>query len=293
MAAYDGLPAIRETFAEASDVLGEDLWKLVESGPAEQLNLTVNTQPVMLIAGVAVFRAWRASGGPMPAMMAGHSLGEYSALVAAGAMDFGQAAKLVRFRAQSMQEAVPAGTGAMAAILGLDDEGVRAACAEASRGAEVAEAANFNAPGQVVVAGSKPAVERAIAAAKAKGAKRAMLLAMSAPSHCSLMKPAADRLRERLAQMALQLPTVPVYQNATLEPARSVEALKDALVRQVQEPVRWVDNVRALRAAGAKLIAECGPGKALFGMNKRIAEDATSLALADAASFGEALKLAK
>jgi [acyl-carrier-protein] S-malonyltransferase len=293
MKAYEGLPAIRETFAEASAALGEDMWTLVEEGPAEQLSLTVNTQPVMLVAGVAVFRAWRASGGAMPAMMAGHSLGEYSALVAAGALDFAQAAKLVRFRAQSMQEAVPAGTGAMAAILGLDDDGVRAACREASRGAEVAEAANFNAPGQVVVAGCKPAVERAIEAAKAKGAKRAMLLAMSAPSHCSLMKPAADRLRERLAQTTLRLPSVPVYQNATLEPARSVEALKDALVRQVQEPVRWVDNVRALRAAGAAVIAECGPGKVLTGMNKRIAEDATALALADAASLSEALKLAK
>jgi [acyl-carrier-protein] S-malonyltransferase len=287
--AYDGLPDIKETFSEASHALGQDLWKLAEEGPAEELNLTVNTQPAMLAAGVAVFRAWRAAGGAMPAMMAGHSLGEYSALVAAGALDLAIAAQLVRFRAQCMQEAVPAGSGAMAAILGLDDEGVKSACAEASRGTEVAEAANFNAPGQVVVAGSKPAVERAIEAARSRGAKRAMLVPMSVPSHCSLMKPAAERLREKLKQVSMRMPALPVYQNATLEPATSVDGIKEALVRQLYQPVRWVDTVRAMTAGGATVLIECGPGKVLAGLNRRISGEVASLALADAASVKDAL----
>jgi [acyl-carrier-protein] S-malonyltransferase len=292
MKPYEELPAVRDTFTEASEALGQDLWKLVEQGPVEDLNLTQNTQPAMLAAGVAMLRAWRAAGGAAPSMLAGHSLGEYSALVAAGALEFGHAMRLVRFRAQCMQEAVPAGVGAMAAVLGLDDDLVRAACAEASRNGESAEAANFNAPGQVVVAGHRAAVERAIELAKSKGAKRAMLLPMSVPSHCSLMKPAAERLRERLAGITVSAPAVPVYQNADVAPATGTQAIKDALVRQLYQPVRWVDTIRAMIAAGATVVIECGPGKVLAGLNKRIAPEATCLTLSDAKAMSEALSAA-
>ncbi|HWQ39806.1 MAG TPA: ACP S-malonyltransferase [Burkholderiales bacterium] len=289
MKAYEALPSVRETFGEASAALGADLWKLVAEGPADQLNLTVNTQPVMLVAGVALYRAWRAAGGPVPSSLAGHSLGEYSALVVAGAIDFAEAVRLVRLRAEYMQDAVPAGVGAMAAILGLDDDQVRAACAQASRDGEAAEAANFNAPGQVVVAGNKPAVERAIEAAKGKGAKRAMLLPMSVPSHCSLMKPAAERLQAWLASVVIRRPSIPVYQNADVAPAASEDAVKAALVRQLCQPVRWVDTINTLVAGGAEIIVECGPGKVLTGLNKRIAPDVTALTLGDAESFEAAL----
>jgi [acyl-carrier-protein] S-malonyltransferase len=289
MQAYAGLPSVKETFAEASDALGIDLWRLAESGPAEELNRTTNTQPVMLVAGVALHRAWQASRGAAPAMLAGHSLGEYSALVAAKALDFKEAAQLVRFRAQSMQEAVPPGTGAMAAVLGLDDAQVQAACMEATRNGEVAEAANFNAPGQVVVAGHKAAVERAIELAKSKGAKRAMQVPMSVPSHCSLMKPAAERLAARLAAVRVALPATPVYQNADVAPAADAEKVKDALVRQLYRPVRWADTVRALSANGAAVIVECGPGKVLAGLGKRIAPEARMFSLSDSAAFAEAL----
>jgi [acyl-carrier-protein] S-malonyltransferase len=283
MAGYQDLPALRETFAEASDVLKQDLWTLAEEGPADELNLTINTQPLMLAAGVAVLRAWNAQGGAKPAVMAGHSLGEYSALVAAGSMGFADAVNLVRFRAQCMQESVPAGTGAMAAILGLDDDGVRAACAEACQGEEVVEPANFNSPGQVVVAGHKPAVERG------KGAKRAMLLPMSVPSHCSLMKPAASRLRERLAAVSISKPLTPVLQNADVVSPESDTDVKEALVRQLFCPVRWGDTVRALAASGVTQIVECGPGKVLAGLNKRIANEMQAFALANGDSFKEAL----
>lgn len=293
MQSFADLQGTRETFAEASDALGQDLWKLVMEGPAEELNLTVNTQPVMLAAGVAVHRAWHAAGGARAELLAGHSLGEYSALVAAGAMAFGDAVKLVRFRAQSMQDAVPAGTGAMAAVLGLDDDAVRAACAEASGPGEVAEAANFNSPAQVVIAGHKAAVERGMEAAKARGAKRAVLLPMSVPSHCSLMQPAAGRMRERLASVSIKVPRPPVIHNADVKSAASGESVKEALVRQLVQPVRWVETVRALVAAGATHIVECGPGKVLVGLNRRIAPESQNLALSDATSFNEALAALK
>jgi [acyl-carrier-protein] S-malonyltransferase len=289
MSGYGKLPAIRETFAEASEVLKQDLWLLAEQGPAEELNLTVNTQPLMLAAGVAVLRAWNAQGGASPAVMAGHSLGEYSALVAAGSIGFVDAIELVRFRAQCMQESVPAGTGAMAAVLGLEDEAVRAACKEASQGEEVAEPANFNSPGQVVVAGHRPAVERAIEIAKAKGAKRAMLLPMSVPSHCSLMEPAANRLRERLGGVSVAKPLIPVLQNCDVAAPESASEVKEALVRQLFCPVRWGDTVKALSARGVTHIVECGPGKVLAGLNKRISSELQSYALANGDSFREAL----
>jgi [acyl-carrier-protein] S-malonyltransferase len=293
MKPYEGLPAIRETFAEASEALGQDLWALAEQGPAEELNLTTNTQPVMLAAGVALYRAWQAAGGTAPAMLAGHSLGEYTALVVSGALGFRQAVQLVRFRAQCMQQAVPAGAGAMAAVLGLDDALIRAACAEASRDGESAEAANLNAPGQVVVAGHKAAVERAIELAKTKGAKRAMLLPMSVPSHCSLMKPAAQRLANELSGVQIGTPSIPVYQNADVAPAASAQAIKDALVRQLYQPVRWVDTIKAMLAAGATAVIECGPGKVLAGLNKRIAPEAITLSLSDSAALQAALSASR
>ena len=293
MTSFAQLPGVRETFAEASERLGQDLWKLVSDGPAEELNLTVNTQPVMLTAGIAVHRAWVAENGSRPQLSAGHSLGEYSALVAAGALDFADAVELVRFRAQAMQEAVPAGVGAMAAILGLDDDVVRAACAEASSGGEVAEPANFNSPAQVVIAGNKAAVERGMEIAKAKGAKRAVLLPMSVPSHCSLMRPAAERMRERLASVSIKASTIPVLHNADVKSAASGDAIKDALVRQLFQPVRWVDTVRALAAGGATHIVECGPGKVLAGLNKRIAPEAQNVSLSDETAFWDALAALK
>lgn len=288
MSVYGDNPVIRDTFAEASEALGEDLWQMVADGPAERLALTVNTQPLMLTAGVAVYRAWRAAGGPAPDLVAGHSLGEYSALVAAGALAFRDAVPLVRFRAQAMQEAVPAGEGAMAALLGLDVEAVREACAQAAQG-EVVEAANLNAPGQIVIAGAKAAVERAIDAAKVRGAKRAMLLPVSAPFHCALMRPAADRLAERLAGLELRAPEVGVLNNVDVVTAQSPEAIRDALVRQAFSPVRWIESVEAMTRAGMAAILECGPGKVLAGMNKRIAKDVECGALHDAASLEEAL----
>jgi [acyl-carrier-protein] S-malonyltransferase len=289
MKAYEGLPAILETFGEASEALDQDLWKLVEQGPADKLNLTQNTQPVMLAADVALYRAWKALGGSMPTMLAGHSLGEYSALVAAGALDFRLAAELVRFRAQCMQEAIPAGVGAMAAVLRLADDLVRAACAEASCNGESAEAANFNAPGQVVVAGHRAAVERAVRLAKSKGAKHAVLLPMSIPSHCSLMKPAAERFSGQLANVEIVMPAVPVYQNADISPATNATAVKDALVRQIYQPVRWADTIHTMIAAGATMVIECGPGKVLAALNKRIAADTACLSLSDSEAFSEAL----
>jgi [acyl-carrier-protein] S-malonyltransferase len=289
MQTFARLPGVQETFAEASERLKQDLWKLVAEGPAEELNLTVNTQPVMLTAGIALARAWQKAGGAPAAISAGHSLGEYSALVAGGALAFGDAVELVRFRAQAMQEAVPAGTGAMAAILGLEDEVVRAACAEASQGQDIAEPANFNSPAQVVIAGSKAAVERGMEIAKRKGAKRAVLLPMSVPSHCGLMRPAAERLKQKLASVAVKPSTVPVIHNADVKAADSAEAIRDALVRQLYQPVRWVECVRALVAAGATHIVECGPGKVLAGLNKRIAPEAQILTFGDEAALREAL----
>jgi [acyl-carrier-protein] S-malonyltransferase len=293
MQPFAGMPLVRETFSEASDALGEDLWKLVAEGPAEALNLTANTQPAMLVAGVALQRAWRAAGGAGCDIAAGHSLGEYTALVAGGAMAFAEAVRLVRFRAQAMQEAVPTGTGAMAAILGLEDSAVVAACKQACRPGEVVEPANFNSPAQVVIAGHKAAVERGMEVAKAQGAKRAVLLPMSVPSHCSLMQPAAERMRERLDSVSIDVPVPPVLHNADVRRAASGAAVKDALVRQLVQPVKWVDTVRLLVSEGVTHIVECGPGKVLAGLNKRIAPESQILALSDAVAFDEALNALK
>lgn len=293
MSGYEADGIVRQTFEQASAILGEDMWSMAEKGPAELLNLTTNTQPLMLIAGVAVYRAWIAAGGPEPEVLAGHSLGEYSALVAAQSMQFTDAVPLVRFRAQCMQDAVPAGTGAMAAVLGLDDEGVRAACNEATRGSEIAEAANFNAPGQVVVAGQKAAVERAVEAAKARGAKRAMLLPMSAPSHCSLMKPASELLAEKLRSVTIDMPKIAVIHNESVAAAQDVAGLRQSLVRQLFSPVRWVETIRSLGESGVTHIVECGPGKVLAGLNKRIGVEVQTLALTDTAALQSAVETLK
>ncbi|MDY0012421.1 MAG: ACP S-malonyltransferase [Rhodocyclaceae bacterium] len=289
MAAYGDLPVIRQTFAEASDALGEDLWQMVAEGPAERLALTVNTQPLMLAAGVAVYRAWREAGGPVPALVAGHSLGEYSALVAAGALAFADAVPLVRLRAQAMQEAVPAGEGAMAALMGLDVDAVRAACAEAAQG-EVVEAANLNAPGQIAIAGTKAAVERAIEAAKARGAKRGVMLPVSAPFHCALMKPAAERLKARLVDIPVSAPRIPVLNNVDVAVYDDPDRIRDALVRQAYSSVRWIESVQAMAARGIRQVYECGPGKVLAGMTKRIEGSLTGGAIADAAGLQQALE---
>lgn len=283
---------VRDTFEEASGALGQDLWKLVAEGPVEALNSTVNTQPVMLTAGYAVYRAWREAGGAEPALVAGHSLGEYTALVAAGVIAFRDAVPLVRFRAQAMQEAVPLGSGAMAAILGLDDDAVRAACSEAAQG-EVVEPVNFNAPSQVVIAGHKAAVERGAEAAKAKGAKRAVMLPVSAPFHSSLLKPAAERLAERLKQIAFNAPRIPVVNNVDVAVVDDPERIKDALARQACNPVRWVEVIRHMSGAGITHVAECGPGKVLAGLSKRIDAALQGFAIIDPQSLQQTMQAAK
>jgi [acyl-carrier-protein] S-malonyltransferase len=284
--------AVRDTLLEASEALGEDIAKLIREGPKEALDLTTNTQPVMLTAGIACYRAWRAEGGAEPAAVAGHSLGEYTALVAAGALTLADALPLVRFRAQAMQEAVPVGTGAMAAILGLDAEAVRAGCAEAAAASgEVVEAVNFNDPKQTVIAGSKVGVDKGCEVLKAKGAKRALPLAVSAPFHSSLMKPAAERLRERLAAVAISAPRIPVVNNIDVAAPTDGAAIRDALYRQAFGPVRWVEVVQALRARGLAHFVECGPGKVLAGMVKRIDAEAVSAPLFDPATLAEAKAL--
>lgn len=285
MRGFDAHPIVRKTFDEASQTLGDDLWQLVTNGPEEDLNRTVNTQPVMLTAAIAVWRAWLEEGGPSPSVVAGHSLGEYSALVASGALAFADAVPLVRFRAQAMQDAVPPGVGAMAALLGLDDDGVNAACAEAQSAGEIVEPVNYNAPGQLVIAGHRSAVERAIAAARSRGAKRAVLLPVSAPFHSSLLKPAAERLRERLAEVDLRTPDIPVLHNVDVAEHRSADEIRDALARQAASPVRWVDTIRAMSARGVTHAVECGPGKVLAGLAKRIAPEMTGLAIIDDASL--------
>jgi [acyl-carrier-protein] S-malonyltransferase len=288
MAAYGNAAVVRKTFDEASAALGEDLWAMVAEGPAELLAQTVNTQPVMLTAGVAVWRLWNEKGGRRPAVVAGHSLGEYSALVAAEALSFADAVPLVRLRARAMQDAVPAGTGAMAAVLGLDDAAIAAACLEAAQG-ECVEAVNFNAAGQTVIAGHKAAVERAAEACKARGAKRAVMLPVSAPFHSALMKPAAEKLAQRLAQIDLRAPSIPVVNNVDVavetEPAR----IRDALVRQAYSPVRWVETIQKMATLGVSSVAECGPGKVLAGLTKRCADGLSGAALADAAAIEAAL----
>ncbi|MBR0565719.1 ACP S-malonyltransferase [Azoarcus sp. L1K30] len=284
MSAYGESAVIRDTFAEASEALGEDVWQMVCDGPAERLALTVNTQPLMLTAGVAAYRAWLEAGGASPSMVAGHSLGEYSALVAAGALAFADAVPLVRFRAQAMQEAVPAGDGAMAALLGLEVDAVREACAEAAQG-EVVEAANLNAPGQIVIAGAKAAVERAIEAAKGRGAKRAMLLPVSAPFHCALMGPAAERLAERLRAVNVMVPSIDVLNNVDVAVCREPDQIRDALIRQAFSPVRWIETIQVMASRGMTHIIECGPGKVLAGMTKRIAKEVEGGSVHDAASL--------
>ena len=290
MAAYGDAAVVRATFDEASGALGDDLWTMVAAGPAEVLARTVNTQPVMLTAGIAAWRLWRERGGRMPAVVAGHSLGEYSALVAAGVIELKDAVPLVRLRAAAMQEAVPFGAGAMAAILGLDDAGVAAACAEAAQG-EVVEPVNFNANGQTVIAGHKAAVERAMETCKARGARMAKALPVSAPFHSSLIRPAADKLAARLAELDFRTPAVPVINNVDVaiesEPAR----IKDALVRQAYHPVRWVETIQKMAAMGVSTVAECGPGKVLAGLTKRCADGVGGVALADAAAIDASLGL--
>lgn len=288
MAGFEAHPAIRATFDEASQVLGQDLWALVTTGTEADLNQTVNTQPVMLAAGVAVWRAWQAAGGAVPALLAGHSLGEYSALVASGALAFRDALPLVRFRAQAMQEAVPAGVGAMAAILGLDAADVAAACAEAMRephSGQVVEPVNFNAPEQIVIAGHREAVERAIAAATERGAKRGMLLPVSVPFHSSLLRPAAARLAERLTTVAVGPPAIPVLHNVDVEERPTPDGIRAALADQAANPVRWVDTIRAFATRGITHVVECGPGRVLAGLNRRIARELTSFALTDGADL--------
>jgi [acyl-carrier-protein] S-malonyltransferase len=283
-------PAVEQTFAEASEVLGYDLWTRCQEGPEEALNATECTQPAMLTAGVATYRLWRERGGPVPGIMAGHSLGEFSALVAAGSVDFKAAVDLVRFRAQAMQAAVPRGAGAMAAILGLEDTDVEAACKEAAQG-EVVEAVNFNAPGQVVIAGTAAAVARAVDIAKAKGARRALALAVSVPAHSSLMRPAAERLRARLNEVAVApVPGISVY-GVDVKTHAAPEQIRAALVKQLYTPVYWASTVRAMIGAGATHIVECGPGKVLTSLNRRVDKnrDLKMLALEDPASFDEAL----
>ena len=280
--------AVRLTLQEASDALGEDVAKLITAGPKEQLDLTTNTQPVMLTAGIACYRAWLAEAGRMPSVVAGHSLGEYSALVAAGSLTLADALPLVRFRAQAMQEAVPVGVGAMAAILGMDAQAVRDGCAEvAAASGEAVEAVNFNDPKQTVIAGTKAGVEKACEVLKAKGAKRALLLSVSAPFHSSLMKPAADRLRVRLAETTFAPPAIPVVNNVDVTIETDPAAIRDALYRQAFGPVRWVETVQAMRARGVTHIVECGPGKVLAGMVKRIDADAISASVLDPASLAD------
>ncbi|MBU4612931.1 ACP S-malonyltransferase [Achromobacter sp. GG226] len=286
--AFAGNPAVADVLTRAGGALGQDLAQLIAQGPADALNLTTNTQPVMLTAGAAVYAAWQAAGGRTPDVVAGHSLGEYTALVAAGALSLEDGVRLVRIRADAMQSAVPVGEGGMAAILGLDDDAVRRACAEGAQG-EVVEAVNFNAPAQVVIAGNKGAVERACAAAKAAGAKRALPLPVSAPFHSSLLRPAADVLARALAEVTVNAPVIPVLNNVDVASPADPAAIRDALVRQAWHPVRWVETIQAMKAQGVTHIVECGPGKVLAGLVKRIDGDLTALAITDPASLEAAL----
>jgi [acyl-carrier-protein] S-malonyltransferase len=282
-------PIVEATFSEASSVLGYDLWQLVQQGPAEELNKTWQTQPALLAASVAIFRVWQQQGGKMPAIMAGHSLGEYSALVCAGVLDFQAAIRLVELRGKLMQEAVPEGTGAMSAIIGLDNAAIAKACEESTQG-QVVSPVNFNSPGQVVIAGNKEAVERAGAACKAAGAKRALPLPVSVPSHCALMKPAADKLAVALQDITFSAPQVPVVNNVDVRAESDPEAIRSALVRQLYSPVRWTESVEFMAAQGVTSLLEVGPGKVLTGLTKRIVDTLTAAAVNDAASLTAALE---
>ena len=288
MNAYTDYSAVRDTFTEASDVLKQDLWQLVAEGNEEELNATVNTQPIMLTAGVAVYRAWQSQHGAIPFIMAGHSLGEYTALVAAGALRFADTLPLVRYRAQCMQQAVPEGTGGIAAILGLDDDVVRSICSEGAQG-EVLEAVNYNSPGQVVIAGNRAAVERGMVLAKDKGAKRAIMLPMSVPSHCMLMKGAAEQLRKYLIDVIVQTPSIQVLHNADVKSYTDGAMIKDALVRQLYSPVRWVETVLEFGKLGVTHNVECAPGKVLAGLNKRIDTNQQSFAINDSTALKQLL----
>ena len=286
--AYDGLPQVDRVRAVAARILGDDFVRLLDEGPAEQLSLTVNTQPAMLLAGVMAYEAWRGLGGSQPEIVAGHSLGEYGALVAVGAISLEDALPLVRFRAQCMQEAVPEGEGAMAAILGLEDDLVRAACEESAQG-EAVQAVNFNAPGQVVIAGHKSAVTRAIAACKTKGAKRGLPLPVSAPFHSSLMQPAANRLKEALGRIDIRSPRMKLINNVDVAEETDPARIRDALFRQAAAPVRWAETIRRMASEGVTHVVECGPGKVLSALVKRIDGNLRGFALADAASLRETL----
>lgn len=283
----ESYPVVLDTFSEASEVLGFDLWELVQAGPVEELNNTENTQPAMLAAGVAVWRVWQTVGGDEPAYMAGHSLGEYTALVCSGALAFTDAIALVAERGRQMQAAVPAGTGAMAAVLGLDDEMVREVCQSAEAG-QVVEAVNFNSPGQVVIAGHTEAVERAVTLAKEAGAKRAIVLPVSVPSHCQLMKPAADAMNQKLAEVSFGKPSVPVIHNVDVSEHSSAEEIRQALVEQIYQPVRWVETVQKLADAGVDQLVELGPGKVLAGLAKRIDKRVAGVCVQDSASLEKA-----
>ncbi|CAE1145166.1 ACP S-malonyltransferase [Serratia rhizosphaerae] len=281
-------PVVEQTFSEASAALGYDLWQLVQQGPAEELNKTWQTQPALLAASVAIFRVWQQQGGKAPALMAGHSLGEYSALVCAGVLDFQEAVRLVELRGKLMQEAVPAGTGAMYAIIGLDNDAIAKACADAAEG-QVVSPVNFNSPGQVVIAGNKEAVERAGAACKAAGAKRALPLPVSVPSHCALMKPAADKLAVALEAVTFNTPQIPVVNNVDVKIETDPQAIRSALVRQLYSPVRWTESVEFISAQGVSSLLEVGPGKVLTGLTKRIVDTMTAAAINDPATLSAAL----
>lgn len=295
MGGYTELPVIKETFSEASEILRQDLWSLVNDGSIDDLNLTVNTQPVMLTAGIAVYRSWVNLGGAKPTIIAGHSLGEYTALVAAEALSFADALALVRYRAQAMQQAVPEGTGGMAAILGLDDAIIEIICREITTqsNGESLEPANFNSPGQVVIAGHINAIQKGIELAKAKGAKRAIMLPMSIPSHCSLMKPAAEQMKHQLEKVTLQSPHLPILHNADVKSHTNPATIKDILVQQLVKPVRWVDTIRAFATTGVTHVVECGPGKVLAGLNKRIDQNLQQLSLADSEAIEQAVNQLK
>lgn len=282
-------PVIEQTFQQASDALGYDLWALTQNGPAEELNKTWQTQPALLTASVALWRLWQQKGGKTPVLLAGHSLGEYSALVCAGVIDFADAVRLVELRGKLMQDAVPEGTGAMSAIIGLDDASIAQACAEAAQG-QVVSPVNFNSPGQVVIAGNKEAVERAGAACKAAGAKRALPLPVSVPSHCALMKPAADKLAVALEEIVFNAPQIPVVNNVDVQCETSPEAIRSALVRQLYNPVQWTQSVEFIAAQGVERLLEVGPGKVLTGLTKRIVDNLTAAAINEPASLSAALE---
>jgi len=291
MNGYTDLPIVQETFQEASDILKQNFWSMVNNGPADDLNLTINTQPLMLTAGVAVYRAWNSLEGGKPALLAGHSLGEYTALVAAETLSFTDALSLVRFRAQAMQQAVPEGVGGMAAILGLDDEIIETICHDITNQGkgESLEPANFNSPGQVVIAGHRNAILQGIEMAKSKGAKRAIMLPMSIPSHCSLMQPAAGSIQQQLEHVILRSPKIPILHNADVKPHPGTAAIKKILVQQLISPVRWVETIRAFAAAGITHVVECGPGKVLAGLNKRIDQNLQQLSLSDSEAIKQAV----